>query len=212
MMAVPDDIWVSNRHGPDFSEPKAALLLDRDGVLVDEVQYLCRVSDVRLAAGAVALLRWAMGKAIPVAVITNQAGIGRGLYDWPAYHAIEAEIDAQLARYDLRLDLVIACPYHPGYTANYGAIQDYWRKPGPGMVHLAADLLALDLTRSWMIGDKDSDIGAAKAAGLPGAVHLLCGHGKDTRAAALKLAAPDFAVLAADDLHQALNDLEKEKH
>ena len=183
------------------------LLLDRDGVLVREVNYLHRREDVEIQAGGAALLCWARETGIPAAVVTNQAGIARGLFTWADFLAVEDEIAARLAAAGARLDLTIACPFHPQYTQEWSSDHAHWRKPGPGMLQYAAELLNLELGRSWMVGDNENDIAAAKAAGMAGAIHVLTGHGAAFRTAALALASENFIVLEATDLTEALHVL-----
>jgi D-glycero-D-manno-heptose 1,7-bisphosphate phosphatase len=184
------------------------LLLDRDGVLVREVNYLHRRQDVEIAPGAAALLRWAAQMGLPVAVVTNQAGVARGIFGWDEFRAVQDEITARLADDGVGVDLTIACPFHPDHTQGWSAAHAHWRKPGPGMLQQAANLLNLDLGRSWMVGDNESDIAAAKAAGLAGAVHVLTGHGAAFRDGARALANANFAVLCAAGLEEALDLLQ----
>lgn len=202
-----EGIWISPHPGKGPRRP--GLLMDRDGVLVREVNYLRRKEDVELEAGVCELLRWARGEGIPTVIITNQAGIARGYYDWAAFENVDEELAAKLARQGCAIDLVLACPFHPDHTAGYGERHAYWRKPGSGMLELAAGMLNLDLKRSCMIGDTDTDIGAAKAAGLPMAVHLLSGHGRATRQAAMQYANGNFRIVPAHSLVEALSDLEE---
>jgi len=166
-----EGIWVSAVRRR-FAQPMPGLLLDRDGVLVRDVHYLYRRQDVELMSGAVALLHWAAERGLPVAVVSNQSGIARGLFGWDDFVAVQEEISQRLAVEGVSVDLVIACPFHPEHTKSWGAAQAHWRKPGPGMLEHAAELLNLDLGRSWLIGDSQSDIAAARAAGLAGAVAL----------------------------------------
>jgi D-glycero-D-manno-heptose 1,7-bisphosphate phosphatase len=184
------------------------LLLDRDGVLVREVNYLHRRQDVEIAPGATQLLRWAAGAGLPVAVVTNQAGIARGKFGWDEFLEVQDEIAARLAAQGVGVDLTIACPFHPEHTPGWGAAHADWRKPGPAMLKHAAELLNLDLGRSWMVGDNESDIAAAKAAGLAGAVHVLTGHGAAFREGARALANAEFPVLCAAGLEEALDLLQ----
>ena len=199
-----DGIWVSGTPKKG-DRPTPGLLLDRDGVLVEEVHYLHRREDVRLAPGAASLLRWARERDLPVAVATNQAGIARGLFGWDEFLAVEDEIARQLAAEGVALDLTLACPFHPDHTRDWSKAHAYWRKPGPGMLLQAGQMLNLDLPKSWMVGDNESDIAAAKAAGLAGAVHVLTGHGAAFRDGARALGNAGFAVLCADGLPDALD-------
>src|ERR1700712_5613585 len=119
-MLTQDGIWVSQ---PSRSNrPRGpGLLLDRDGVLVEERGYLSRVEDVRLALGATDMLRWAAAHNIPVAVVSNQSGIDRRYFDWAAYAAVEVEIMRLLAEKGLAIDLWIACGFHPDHTPDFNA-------------------------------------------------------------------------------------------
>jgi D-glycero-D-manno-heptose 1,7-bisphosphate phosphatase len=199
-----DGVWVSAaaRRAPN---PVPGLLLDRDGVLVREVNYLHRPQDVEIAPGAVALLRWAAQAGLPVAVVTNQAGIARGMFGWDEFQLVQVEIAARLAAEGVGVDLTIACPFHPEHTPGWGDAHAHWRKPGPGMLQAAGQLLNLDLRHSWMVGDNESDIAAAQAAGLAGGVHVLTGHGAVFRDNALALANETFSVVPASDLVGALS-------
>ncbi len=183
--------------------PRPALFLDRDGVIVEEVHYLSRPEDVRLQAGAADLIKGVRSRGFPVAVVTNQAGIARGYFGWEDYMAVERENDRQLAEEGASVDGVIACPFHPEHTPDWNQEKARWRKPGPGMVAWIGKALMADLGRSWMVGDNVSDIGAARAAGLCGAVHVGTGHGAKFREDALKLASDDFQVLTAEDMVEA---------
>lgn len=199
-----EGIWLSRLVGDVPLRPMPALFLDRDGVLVEEVNYLHRVSDVRLQPGAAELVRWANGHEIPVVVVTNQSGIDRGMFGWPQFEAVQQEIAGRLAAQGARLDMTLACPYHPAHTPDWGQRHAYWRKPGSGMLELSSNHLNLLKSSSWMVGDNESDIAAAKTAGLAGAVHVMTGHGATFREAALSMNGPEFAVLPADDLERVL--------
>jgi D-glycero-D-manno-heptose 1,7-bisphosphate phosphatase len=174
---------------------RPALFLDRDGLLVEEVSYLHRAADVRLQPGAAGLLRLAAAAGWARVVVTNQSGIGRGLYDWAAFAATQARIEALLAAEQAALDLVVACPFHPQARPPWRAAAHPCRKPGPGMLLLAAERLALDRGRSWILGDQASDMAAGRGAGLCGGGHVASGHGLAERGKALREARNDFPVL-----------------
>ncbi len=183
---------------------RPALFLDRDGVVVAERNYLAAPEDVALEDGAGDLMQWARGAKLALVCPTNQSGMARGRISLEALEAVEAEIARQLAERDAGFDLVIACPFHPDFTPGYGDAQARWRKPGPAMLELAEKMMKIDLKASWLIGDKASDIEAARNAGLKGAIHVLTGHGKAHREKAMSLATETFAVLPAVDLRDAL--------
>ena len=178
---------------------RAALFLDRDGVIVDDPGYLCRREDVRLIAGAADLIKAANARTIPVIVVTNQAGIARGLFDWRAFEIVQQEIERQLSLAGARLDAVIACPFHPDFTGDFAAVGKMWRKPAPGMLTLAAEQLNIDLESSFMVGDNITDIYAAEAVGLGGAVLVLTGHGRSYASAVQAMERPGFSVAVATD-------------
>ena len=197
-------IAVAAATAPGTAAPRPGLFLDRDGVLVEEVEYLHRVEELRVQAGAIALIHAARAAGCAVAVVSNQSGIDRGLYGWDAYDRLEAEIARRLAEAGAGVDGRVACAYHPRFTPVWGEVHAYWRKPGPGMLLLAAERLGIDRARSWMIGDMASDARAAKAAGLAGAIHLGIGpHGIPNQADALAEATGAFPVEAASGLTQA---------
>ena len=151
---------------------RAALFLDRDGVIVTDTHYLCRVEDMRMIAGAAAAIARCNALQIPVVVVTNQAGIGRGYYDWDAFHAVQGALKAALAADGAHLDGVVACAYHADGQAPLRVDNHPWRKPNPGMIVEAARRMQLDLPRSWIVGDRAHDLAAGAAARLAGGTLL----------------------------------------
>ena len=101
-----------------------------------------------------------------VAIVTNQSGIARGFYDWTGFAAVQAVIDAALARAGTAVDAVLACAYHGKGHAPYALADHFWRKPNPGMILEALRRLNGIAARSVMVGDKPDDIAAARAARL----------------------------------------------
>ncbi len=199
-----DGVWAQVLRRPGARD-LPALFVDRDGVLVEEVDYLSRPSDVRLLPGAAETVARANGLGIPVVVITNQAGIAYGSLDWDAFSAVQERIIADLAAAGAFINGVFACPFHAEGKPPYDHPDHPARKPNPGMLTRAGALLDLDLSRSWMIGDRAQDLAAASNAGLTGGIHVLTGHGNDEgeRQAALALAGPAFQVSAADSIADA---------
>jgi D-glycero-D-manno-heptose 1,7-bisphosphate phosphatase len=197
-----DGTWARIYRRPD-SGRKAAIFLDRDGVIVEEVGHLHRIEDVRLMPGAADLLRAANDNAVPVVVVTNQGGLGRGLYPWSAFEEVIGRMNELITAEGVAVDAVYACPFHPEGRSPFAHPSHPSRKPNPGMLIRAAAELDLDLESSWLVGDTVGDIEAARSAGLAGAVHLLAGHGLRDRAAVLKLARGVFRIGLADDLTSA---------
>lgn len=181
---------------------RPALFLDRDGVLVVEIGYLHRPEDVRLIPGAAALISAANSADLAAVLITNQSGIGRGIYGWAEFEATQERISADLAAGGASLDMVLACPFHPEAEPPYRHPAHLYRKPRPGMILRAAERLDLDLAGSWVVGDRATDLEAGRAAGLAGGVHVLTGHGAAERDAAREVATGAFRVLGADSAAQ----------
>jgi len=199
----PDLLWRDLR-GSAAPHPRGALFVDRDGVLIEERIYLSDPAQVKLIPGAVDLLRAATVRGIPVIAVTNQAGIGRGKFGWQAFSAVERRLELLLADEGIALNAVFVCPFHNEGLAKYRVPNHLWRKPNPGMLFEAARALNLDLARSILVGDKFSDVAAAKDAGLPVAVQVLTGHGPDHAAASLECASPSFQVLIASEPSEAI--------
>lgn len=145
---------------------RPALFLDRDGVINEEVGYLHRAKDVRWVDGIFELARAAQMLGYRIVVVTNQAGIGRGLYTTAQFEVLMAWMRAEFETRGARLDAVYHCPYHPEHGQGEWKREHEDRKPGPGMLLRAARDLELDLPRSLLVGDRCSDIGAAVAAGV----------------------------------------------
>jgi histidinol-phosphate phosphatase family protein len=142
---------------------QAGILLDRDGTIIVDHGYVGSVDRVEFIAGAPEAIASFNCAGIPVAVVTNQAGVARGLYGIDDVARVHQHIEGQLARYGAHIDLFLFCPYHPAGVVPAFARASEDRKPGPGMANAAARALNLDLTESWVVGDRPEDIGLAKA-------------------------------------------------
>jgi D-glycero-D-manno-heptose 1,7-bisphosphate phosphatase len=188
---------------------RPAVFLDRDGVLVEEVGYLGDPRKVALIPGAGEAVAELNRAGAPVIVVTNQAGIARGYYGWSEFEAVEREIERRLSAEGAHLDAVLACAYHAAGSGALGVASHPWRKPAPGMLLDAAAQWGIDLGRSWIVGDKASDLEAGRAAGLAGGLHVATGHGEgEERRMAEALASPAFRVVLAADLASGLAQLD----
>jgi len=197
-----EGVWCGVHAGATRGGP--ALFLDRDGVVVEETDYLCRAEDAVLVQGAEAVIAAANRRGIPVVLVTNQSGVGRGYYGWGDFAAVQEAISSQLAvQGGAWLDAVYACPHHPTATGVFCHPDHPARKPNPGMLLRAAAALDLELRKSWLIGDRAVDIEAAKRAGLAGAMLVTTGYGKNDRMKAKTLAAADFEVRFATSIADA---------
>lgn len=155
-----------------------ACFLDRDGVLIEEKIYLSSISDVCIFPETYDALNLLKKAEFKIIVVTNQAGVAKGYYHESTIPQIHKEIDRQLALMGVGVDAYYYCPHHPKGKMQEYAIKCDCRKPAPGMILKAANDFNLDLTKSFLIGDKMSDIGAAKNAGCTG-ILVKTGHGKD---------------------------------
>lgn len=171
---------------------RPALFLDRDGVIVTDTDYLGRAEDVRMIEGVAAAISRCNALRIPVVIATNQSGIARGYYGWDGFRAVQAAICEALAATGARLDGVLACAYHGDGRGPLRVADHPWRKPNPGMILAAGKRMNLDLSRSWIVGDKASDLAAAAAAGLAGGTLVSVDARQRERAS--RLASARFSV------------------
>lgn len=177
------------------TEPKPALFLDRDGVLNVEVNYLHKPRDLVVIPGAARTVARFNRADVPVVVVTNQAGIGRGYYDHAAYESVNRAMSDLFAADGARVDAWYHCPHAPGDGCDC-------RKPRAGLMHAAATDLGLDLVRSALVGDKLSDLHAALAVGArPFLVRT--GHGARDEAKLAELGPAAASVAVFDSLTDA---------
>jgi len=151
---------------------RPAAFLDRDGVINIDHGYVARIEDFEFVPGALDASRALAQLGFALIVITNQSGIGRGLYTEADYQTLTAWMRAQFAAAGAALTGVYHCPHHPLDARGAYRMQCDCRKPAPGMLLRAARDFGLDLTRSVLFGDKLSDLQAAAAAGVPHRVML----------------------------------------
>ena len=142
---------------------RRAVFADRDGTIIEDRQYVADPADVSLIAGSTEALKRLRRLGFALVTVTNQSGIGRGLYTLGDYERVAAEVDRQLAEAGVVMDGTHFCPDAPG-----GDPETTCRKPSPVMYAVAANDLGLDTTRSYFVGDKRSDVLPAKAFGGTG--------------------------------------------
>lgn len=157
--------------------PTRAIFLDRDGTLNEEVGYITRPEQFRLfafAAPAVQLINAAKWRAI---VVTNQAGVARGLFSETFLTELHKQMLRQLAQRGACLDAIYYCPHHPELGAAPYRCVCTCRKPQPGLLTQAAADWRLDLADCFVVGDRYRDVAMAHAAGARG-VLVLTGYGR----------------------------------
>lgn len=200
-----DGLWRQVLRAPPSAVPRGALFLDRDGTIVEEVGHLRDPDEVRLVAGAAAAIAAANAAGLLVVIVTNQSGIGRRLFGWEDFAAVQERMAASLAAEGAVIDAVLACPHHARALPPYDHPDHPARKPNPGLLLAAAEALPIDLARSWIVGDRAGDIGAGRNAGLAGGLQVATGYGleDDERTKALALAGDGYHVLTAASLADA---------
>jgi D-glycero-D-manno-heptose 1,7-bisphosphate phosphatase len=156
---------------------RAAVFMDRDGCLTEEVGYVNHPTRIRLLPRTAEAVRRLNQAGVPAVMVTNQTGIARGYFSEEVLHAANARMEGELRAAGARLDGVYVCVHHPSEgEPPYRADCDC-RKPRPGLLLRAAAELDLDLLGSVMIGDKLSDVTAGRAVGAAG-VLVLTGYGR----------------------------------
>lgn len=146
--------------------PRKAAFLDRDGVINLDRAYVSRWEDFEFVPGAIDAMRRLKQAGYALVVVTNQSGIARGYYSEAQYQALTAAMQQALADAGVVVDAVYHCPHHPKGEVAKLAIECDCRKPAPGMILRATKELNLSLADSFLVGDKPSDIEAARAAGV----------------------------------------------
>ena len=144
---------------------RPGVLLDRDGTIIADRGYVGSVDRVEFLDGAIDAIGALNRTGLPVAVVTNQAGVARGHFGVEDVHQVHKHLIGELARQGAHVDLWLFCPYPPDGAVESFARASADRKPAPGMAFAAADALDLDLTASWVVGDRPCDVGLARAVG-----------------------------------------------
>jgi len=155
-----------------------AVFLDRDGVINEEVGYLDTLDKLKIIPAAYQAIKLINKSGMKTVVITNQAGVARGLFTEEFVKKTNHHLKSILSKQQAYIDNFYYCPHHPTEGVEpYRKICDC-RKPAPGMLVQAARDLNIDLTKSYLIGDRYNDIEAAKKVGVTG-ILVKTGYGSE---------------------------------
>ena len=150
-----------------------AVFLDRDGTINQDIGYIDSPERLFIIDGAASAIKRLNSKGFRVVVITNQSGVGRGYFTKEAADSVNKKLEEVLKREGAHLDGIYYCPHHPDDNCEC-------RKPRIGLLEKAKNDLAIDFKKSYVIGDKGSDIEIAQ--GIVGkGILVLTGSGKDEK-------------------------------
>jgi D-glycero-D-manno-heptose 1,7-bisphosphate phosphatase len=145
---------------------RPALFLDRDGVINIDHAYVCKPENFEFVDGIFELCRTAKRLGYLIFIITNQAGIGRGYYTEKDFLNLADWMCGIFKTQGVVIGKVYFCPFHPEHGVGHYKTDSPHRKPAPGMIHQAAQEFDVDLAKSVLVGDKETDIQAGVAAGV----------------------------------------------
>ncbi len=185
-----------------------AVFLDRDGTMVHDVGYLSRFEDLRWYPWTIEAVRLLARAGFLVCVTTNQSGIALGFCSDTFVRSVHDRMGAEIAAAGGRVDGWFYCPHHPEAHIDALRLECDCRKPKPGMIRQAQDRFAIDLGRSFVVGDKMADVGLATGVGARG-VLVRTGYGEaelhrhDGRMPGAAHVAPDLMAATAWILAEA---------
>ncbi len=193
-------LWKS---GPGIFDgpPRPALFLDRDGVIISDRNYLADPAQVEILPGVAEAMVRARQAGFLLIGVSNQSGIGRGFFGPEEFKAVMERFDFLLEKEGSALDAFFYCPHAP--DENCGC-----RKPLPGMLNEAGEIVNWHRDGSWVIGDKESDVALGRDAGLAGAL-VLTGYGLEQQAKVLESWPDDPLVGIFADLSDAVDHILK---
>ena len=156
---------------------RAAIFLDRDGTICEEVGYVNHLSRSRLLRNSLEAIRLINQAGLLAVVTTNQSGVARGYFSQNLVEQVHAKLLASISEAGARLDAIYYCPHHPSEGTPPWRAACECRKPKPGMILRAAREHGIDLQRSYVVGDSVVDIEAGAVTGVPG-ILVLTGYGR----------------------------------
>jgi len=146
-----------------------AVFLDRDGVINEEIGYLYKTKDFKFIDGVFEACNYFQEKGYLIIIITNQSGIARGYYTEEDFYILNNWMNDQFSTNGINISDIFFCPHSPDHGCNC-------RKPKPGLIKDALQKHNIDIARSWIIGDKESDIRAGNLAGISNTILVKTGH------------------------------------
>jgi len=150
-------------------EKTKVFFIDRDGVINKEIGYLHEIAKFEFIDGVIESLKYIQNKGFKIIIITNQSGIGRGMYSREKFLELNKWMIDFLSTQGVKILDVFYCPHSPEESCSC-------RKPLPGMFLDAIKKYAIDIEISWSIGDKETDIQAAKSSGISNTILVKSGH------------------------------------
>lgn len=163
--------------GSSAGSGQAAVFLDRDGTINEQMGYINHVSRFHLLPGVGRAIRALNECGLPVVVVTNQSGLARGYFPASLLDEVHQEMLRLLALEGARVDGIYVCPHHPEAKETQYRRRCSCRKPNTGLIEQAAVDLGLDPSSSFMVGDRWSDLRCGAAVGAT-TVLVLTGYGR----------------------------------
>ncbi|NOJ43529.1 D-glycero-alpha-D-manno-heptose-1,7-bisphosphate 7-phosphatase [Bradyrhizobium australiense] len=154
---------------------RPAVFFDRDGVLNEDNGYVFEIAKLKWIEGAREAVKAVNDAGCFAFVVTNQSGVARGLYEETHIEALHQCMADDLAKFGAHVDAFEYCPFHPDASIERYRRASYRRKPAPGMINDLLERFPVDVSRSILIGDKSTDLEAARAAGIKGYLYI-SGH------------------------------------
>jgi D-glycero-D-manno-heptose 1,7-bisphosphate phosphatase len=156
---------------------KRAVFIDRDGTISEEVGYINHASRFRLFPYSAPAIKHLNENGWLAIVITNQAGVARGYFSEDMIHTVHERMTKELESNGAKLDAIYYCSHHPSVGEPPYRFDCDCRKPKPGLISHAAKDFAIDLSESWMVGDRHSDVELARNAGVK-SMFVMSGYGR----------------------------------
>ncbi|MBC8317499.1 MAG: D-glycero-beta-D-manno-heptose 1,7-bisphosphate 7-phosphatase [Desulfobulbaceae bacterium] len=156
---------------------KPAVFLDRDGTINEQMGYINHLSRFHMLPGAAAAISRLNAANIPVVVVTNQSGLARGYFPEELLAEVHLKMEKELAQKGAHVDGIYICPHHPEAKEERFRVNCDCRKPKNGLFLQAVEDLQIDLARSYVVGDRWSDLKAAASCKAKG-ILVLSGYGR----------------------------------